>query len=185
MRKLVGAERIARWQANRPETRFPICAVLDNIRSAQNVGAIFRTAECAYIAHLYLCGITARPPNRKVEKTALGTTQLVPWTYYRETVEAVRDLRKAGWKIASLELTDVSVPIHAITPEMFPLALVIGNEVTGVDDRVLEESDVIVEIRQYGEKESLNVSVAFGIAVFSLVVTLSRAGMRTKRPTSL
>lgn len=172
MRKLVAEERILRWKRYRPEKRFPIAGVLDNIRSAYNVGSMFRTAECAYIAELVLCGITARPPHRKVEKTALGTTQLVPWRYFADTMEAVQALRSEGWKIAALEITDESVPIQNVKRTDFPLALVIGNEVTGVDDRVLEFADMVVEIPQYGEKESLNVAIAFGIAVYLLVEKL-------------
>jgi len=172
MRKLVAEERIARWRLYRPERRFPIAGVLDNIRSAYNVGSMFRTAECAYIAELVLCGITARPPHRKVEKTALGTTQLVPWRYFPETLEAVQVLKSEGWTVAALEITDESVPIQTVKRTDFPLALVIGNEVTGVDDAVLEAADMVLEIPQYGEKESLNVAVAFGIAVYLLVEKL-------------
>ncbi len=169
MRKLIGEERIIHWRQFRPSQRFPIIAVLDNIRSAYNVGAMFRTAECAYIAGLVLCGITACPPHRKVEKTALGTTQLVPWRYFSDTREAVQVLRQEGWTIAALEITDESVPIHTVKLHHFPIALVIGNEVTGVDDCVLVASDIVLEIPQFGEKESLNVAVAFGVAVFLLV----------------
>ncbi len=169
MRKLVADERIARWRQYRPQKRFPIAAVLDNIRSAYNVGAMFRTAECVQIAELVLCGITARPPHRKVEKTALGTTQLVPWRYFADTVEAVLTLKEEGWTVAALEITDESVPIQQVERRHFPIALVIGNEVTGVDDRVLATVDMVLEIPQFGEKESLNVAVAFGIAVYLLV----------------
>jgi tRNA G18 (ribose-2'-O)-methylase SpoU len=143
--------------------------VLDNIRSAYNVGAMFRTAECAYIAKLVLCGITARPPHRKVEKTALGTTQRVPWEYFADTLDAVRHLKEHGWTVAALEITDESVPIQTVQRTHFPLALVIGNEVTGVDDRVLAASDIVLEIPQFGEKESLNVAVAFGVALYLLL----------------
>ena len=172
MRKLVGQERIARWARYRPSRRFPIAAVLDNIRSAYNVGAMFRTAECAYIAQLVLCGITATPPHRKVEKTALGTTQLVPWHYFADTLDAIRHLRDEGWTIAALEITDESVPIQSVQRTHFPLALVIGNEVTGVDERVLAAADMVLEIPQFGEKESLNVAVAFGVAVYLLLEKL-------------
>ena len=169
MRKLVGQERIERWGRYRPPKRFPIAAVLDNIRSAYNVGAMFRTAECAYIAKLVLCGITAKPPHRKVEKTALGTTQLVPWEYFADTMEAVRKLKAEGWTVAALEITDESRPLQTVRRHEFPLALVFGNEVTGVDERVLAAADTVLEIPQFGQKESLNVAVAFGVAVFLLV----------------
>lgn len=169
MRKLTNAEKNEHWERFRPTRRFPIAAVLDNIRSAYNVGSMFRTAECAYISELVLCGITAQPPHKEVEKTALGTTQLVPWRYFPDTLDAVQTLRKEGWKIAALEITDESIPIQSVREEHFPLALVVGNEVTGVDDRVLAQADLVVEIPQFGKKESLNVAVAFGVAVFLLV----------------
>jgi len=169
MRKLTNAEKNEHWERFRPPRRFPITAVLDNIRSGYNVGSMFRTAECAYISELVLCGITAQPPHKEVEKTALGTTQLVPWRYFPDTLDAVQTLRKEGWKIAALEITDESIPIQSVREEHFPLALVVGNEVTGVDDRVLAQADLVVEIPQFGKKESLNVAVAFGVAVFLLV----------------
>lgn len=169
MRKLTNVEKHAHWGRFRPSQRFPLAAVLDNIRSAYNVGSMFRTAECAYISELILCGITARPPHKEIEKTALGATQLLPWRYFPDTLEAVRVLKNEGWRIAALEITDESVPIQAVESEHFPLALVVGNEVTGVDERVLSTVDLVVEIPQYGEKESLNVAVAFGIAVFLLL----------------
>lgn len=169
MRKIPNEEKVQRWRAFRPAERFPIVAVLDNLRSAYNVGSIFRTAECAYISEVILCGITACPPHKEVEKTALGATKMIPWRYFPETLEAVRALRAEGWHIASLEITDASVPVQAVDPKLFPLALVVGNELTGVDERVLAESEAILEVPQYGEKESLNVAVAFGVAVFFLV----------------
>lgn len=169
MRKLTGEEKNRHWERFRPPKRFPIAAVLDNIRSAYNVGSMFRTAECAYISELILCGITAQPPHKEVEKTALGTTQLVPWRYFPDTLEAVRTLKDEGWKIVVLEITDESIPIQSVGAEHFPLALVVGNELSGVDDRVLSQADLVVEIPQFGKKESLNVAVAFGVAVFLLL----------------
>ncbi len=169
MRKLTNPEKQERWEKLRPPKRFPIAAVLDNIRSAYNVGSMFRTGECAYISELVLCGITARPPHKELEKTALGATQFLPWRYFPDVPEAVRALRAEGWRIAALEITDQSIPIQAVEEKHFPLALVVGNEVSGVDERVLAEADVVVEIPLYGRKESLNVAVAFGVAVFFLV----------------
>ena len=169
MRKIPNDEKVQRWRAFRPPQRFPIAAVLDNLRSAYNVGSIFRTAECAYISEVILCGISACPPHKEVEKTALGATKMIPWRYFPDTLEAIRVLKAEGWHIASLEITDASIPIQAVDPKLFPLALVVGNEVTGVDERVLAESEAIVEVPQYGEKESLNAAVAFGVAVFFLV----------------
>lgn len=160
----------AEWSASRrPPKRFPIAAILDNIRSAYNVGAIFRTAECAYISELVLCGITARPPSKKVEKTALGTTELVPWRYFPTTLQAVQALKGEGWKVAALEITERSILVQSVGLDQFPLALVVGNEVEGVAAPVLAEADLVVAVPQFGGKESLNVAVAFGVAVFFLV----------------
>ncbi len=169
MSKLEGEEILKKWRKNRPPQRFPIVAVLDNIRSAYNVGSMFRTAECAYISKLILCGITAYPPHPKIEKTALGTTELIPWIYFSDTLEAIKTLKKEGFKIVALEITKNSIPIQNINAEDFPLALIIGNEVTGIDDKILLNADFIVEIPLYGEKESLNVAVAFGVALFLLL----------------
>jgi len=171
-KKLEGEEILKKWRKIRPKERFPIAVILDNIRSAYNVGSIFRTAECAYISKLILCGITPYPPHPKVEKTALGTTNLIPWNYFEKTVEAIKVLKKEGFKVAVLEITEQSIPIQKIKNKDFPLALVIGNEVTGVDEEVLAEADLIIEIPLYGEKESLNVAVAFGVAIFSLLEKL-------------
>lgn len=172
MRKLTNEEKRERWRGYRPPERFPLAVVLDNLRSAYNVGSIFRTAACAYLAEVILCGITACPPHKEVEKTALGATSMIPWRHVPETLAAVRDLKSKGWKVAALEITENSVPIQFLRPEHFPLALVVGNEVTGVDDAVLAEADLVVEVPQYGEKESLNVAVAFGIAVYLILEKL-------------
>lgn len=169
MKKLEGEEILIKWRQNRPPSRFPIVVVLDNIRSAYNVGSMFRTAECAYISKLVLCGITARPPNPKLEKTALGTTYKMPWMYFEDTLEAIRTLKNLGYKVAALEITEDSLPIQTVTALDFPMALVIGNEVTGVDERILRQADKVLEISLYGEKESLNVATAFAVAVFLLL----------------
>lgn len=169
MRKLTNEEKRARWHSYRPTTRFPIAVVLDNLRSAYNVGSIFRTAACAHLSELILCGITARPPHREVEKTALGATSLIPWRHVPRTLEVVRELKSQGWTVAALEITEDSVPIQLLRPNHFPLALVVGNEVSGVEDAVLAEADLVVEVPQFGEKESLNVAVAFGIAAYLLL----------------
>ncbi len=169
MRKLTNEEKRARWRSYRPPARFPIIAILDNLRSAYNVGSIFRTAACAHLMELILCGITACPPHKEVEKTALGATSHIPWRHVPQTVEAVRELKSQGWTVAALEITEDSVPIQLLRPNHFPLALVVGNEVSGVEDAVLAEADLVVEVPQFGEKESLNVAVAFGIAAYLLL----------------
>lgn len=171
-RKLIGEEILWKWRKNRPENPFPIVAILDNLRSAYNVGSIFRTACCAYIEKIVLSGITAKPPHPGIEKTALGTTELIPWEYEVSTLSAIKKYKRQGYKIASLELTEKSIPLQSLKKEDFPLVLIIGNEVEGVSEKVLEASDVILEIPLFGEKESLNVAVAFGVAIFVLLEKL-------------
>ncbi|NPA38913.1 MAG: RNA methyltransferase [Thermodesulfobacteria bacterium] len=169
MLKIEGEEILKRWRKNRPQTPFPIVAILSNIRSAYNVGSMFRTAACAYISELVLCGITAHPPHPKLEKTALGTEKLVKWRYFPSTLEAIEALKSEGYKVTALEITKNSKPIQKVSSKDFPLALVVGNEVTGVEDEVLEKVDEVYEIPLFGEKESLNVAIAFGVAVFLLI----------------
>ncbi len=174
LKKLDSPEILARWAKFRPARAFPVLAILDNLRSAYNVGSIFRTAECAQIEGLILCGITPTPPHSGIEKTALGTTNSVPWTYSLSVLSAIEVLRKKGYTIASLEITNQSIPVQEIKREHFPLALIIGNEVSGVSEIVLSASDLILEIPLFGQKESLNVSVAFGVAIFLLLEHLRK-----------
>ena len=145
--------------------------VLDNIRSLHNVGSIFRTSDAARLNHLYLAGITGTPENHALRRTALGAEEVVPWTHVPSALETVRRLKGEGYTIAVLELTDAPTPIDALAAEHFPLCLVVGNEVEGVDEAVISEADVALEIPQFGIKQSLNVSVAFGIAAYDLVRT--------------
>ncbi|MEM1125358.1 MAG: TrmH family RNA methyltransferase [Bacteroidota bacterium] len=149
--------------------RHPIHVVVDNVRSIYNVGSIFRTSDAARIAQLHLTGITGTPDHRKLHKTALGAQDTVPWTHERDGAVVLQDLRAAGCTVAVLELTDTPTRIHTLTPAQFPLALVVGNEVGGVSDRFVDEADLALEIPQYGAKQSLNVAVAYGIAIFDLV----------------
>jgi len=152
----------------RARERFPIAVVLENIRSLYNVGAMFRTSDGARIEKLYICGFTARPPRKEIDKTALGSTESVPWEWRASAVEAIDELRAKGYQIVTLEHTDRSVP-HCDAPYRFPLCLVMGNEVDGVSPEAVAKSDLAVEIPMYGIKQSLNVAVAYGIAVFRIV----------------
>ncbi|MEW6510213.1 MAG: RNA methyltransferase [Bacteroidota bacterium] len=162
------------------DKRFPIAALLDNIRSLYNVGSIFRTSDGAGIRHLYLCGYTPHPPRKEIEKTALGTVATVPWSHHRDPLEAIRAARGAGMRICVLEHTDESIPTYALTPADFPLCLVVGNELTGVAAAIMAEADLAVEIPMHGVKQSLNAAVAYGVAVFDLVRILKGgAGGRT------
>jgi tRNA G18 (ribose-2'-O)-methylase SpoU len=147
---------------------LPLIAVLDNLRSAFNVGSIFRTSEAAGIRELVLCGITPYPPNEKLDRTALGTVHRVPWRHCVETAEAVRGLKAQGTPVWACELTRGSISIRrAAFPR--PLALVFGHEVAGVDPAVLRLVDEVVEIPLYGRKNSLNVATTYGIAVFEVL----------------
>ncbi len=148
--------------------RAPVYALIDSVRSSYNVGSIFRTSDGAMIEKLYLCGYTPHPPNKDILKTALGATESVPWEYIKDPVEAVRKLKSEGVKIAALEQTDSGRNYYEIEKEEYPVCLVVGNEITGVSAPLIKECDFALEIPQYGIKQSLNVAVAYGIAIFEL-----------------
>jgi len=148
--------------------KMPVQVVLDNIRSAYNVGSIFRTSDGAMIEKLNLCGYTPFPPQKEVLKTALGSHESVPWEHSDSPVELLQELKNKGYKICSLEQTDSSVPYYELNENDFPLCLVVGNEITGVAQELIDLSDIAIEIPQYGIKQSLNVAVAYGIAIFEL-----------------
>ncbi|MEN0003362.1 MAG: RNA methyltransferase [Bacteroidota bacterium] len=147
--------------------KTPIVLVLDNIRSALNVGSAFRTADAFALAHIYLCGITAKPPHREILKTAIGATDSVDWTYCEQVEDAITDLKGQGYTILSIEQTTDSTPLQEMTKPSSPIALVFGNEVSGVSDTALNLSDRAIEIPQFGTKHSLNISVCLGIVVWS------------------
>ncbi len=152
--------------------RHPITVVLDNIRSVLNVGSIFRTSDGALIERIILSGITATPDHPQMQKSALGSQSIVPWNYEPNPLVAVDLLRHQGYKIAALELTDSPTYLSEVTKDQFPLCLMIGNELSGIDSRLLGLADYALEIPQYGAKQSLNVAVAYGIAVYHLIGTL-------------
>lgn len=141
--------------------------VVDNVRSLENVGSIFRTADALGVAKIYLCGITGRPPQQKISKTALGAEKTIPWEYHKQTWRLLEKLKKDNVKIISLEQTKKSI-LYTTFKSEFPLALVIGNEVKGVSKKVLELSGHIIHLPMKGEKESLNVAVAFGVAGYGI-----------------
>lgn len=149
--------------------RHPIVVVVDNVRSIHNVGSFFRTADGAWIEKLVLTGISGTPDNRALHKTALGAQDTIPWEYVPDPVEAVAQLKASGYRIYALELTDSPVLYSELKIEDFPLVLIIGNELTGVNDALMAQIDGALEVPQYGTKQSLNVSVATGIALFDLV----------------
>ena len=148
--------------------KLPVYVVLNSIRSSYNVGSIFRTSDGAMIEKLFLCGYTPHPPKKEVLKTALGSQESVHWEYAKNPKDVITQLKKNGVKICALELTENSVSHYNLTKEIFPLALLIGNEITGVSQELLDMCDMSIEIPQYGIKQSLNVAVAYGIAIFEL-----------------
>ncbi|HTE23460.1 RNA methyltransferase [Flavitalea sp.] len=150
--------------------KIPIVVVMDNIRSMHNVGSVFRTADAFLIERMYLCGYTPQPPHRDIQKTALGATETVKWDYFAETVEAVTQLKSLGYLVYAIEQAHQSVPLHSFSPGGDQkLAVVFGNEVTGVADEVLVLCHGCLEIPQLGMKHSLNISVAAGIVLWELV----------------
>ena len=149
--------------------KIPVCIVLDNVRSLHNVGSAFRTADAFSVKKLLLTGITGVPPHREIEKTALGATTSVDWSYNGSAKDAVLALKAEGWKIVVVEQTTESVPLQTFSPkDDEKICLVFGNEVNGVSDDVIEVADVAVEIPQSGTKHSLNISVCVGIVVWEI-----------------
>jgi tRNA G18 (ribose-2'-O)-methylase SpoU len=168
----VGKKRISLEQAKIVK-RNPIYVICDNIRSIYNVGSIFRTSDAALIEKLYLTGYTPYPPRPEIEKVALGSTNSVPWEYHKSPAEIAFSLKSSGIRIVPLELTTKSKNYFDLSLADFPMCLVLGNELTGVSGEVIEAADFALEIPQYGFKHSMNVSVAYGIAVFELVKFLN------------
>ena len=148
--------------------KLPVYVLLDNIRSNYNVGSIFRTSDGAMIEKLILCGYTPHPPKKEILKTALGSTESVNWEYIKDPKEAILNLKEKGIKICALELAENSTNYYDVKPEEFPICLIVGNEITGVSQELLDLCDMALEIPQYGIKQSLNVAVAYGISIFEL-----------------
>ncbi|WP_157198417.1 RNA methyltransferase [Mariniradius saccharolyticus] len=156
------------------ESKSPLTIVLDNVRSLNNVGSVFRTADAFLVEKIYLCGITGTPPHKEIQKTALGATESVDWEHVPNTLDAVERLKTQGFIICSFEQADKSKMLHEFTPENGKkYALVFGNEVFGVEQDVLKASDYVIEIPQLGTKHSLNIAVSAGIAVWDFVSKMS------------
>lgn len=152
------------------QEKTPLVLVLDNVRSMHNVGSAFRTADGFAIEEIILCGITATPPHREIEKTALGATQSVAWQHIKETTEAVKLLKEKGYNVYAVEQAEESVFLNDFQlKENEKYALVFGNEVHGVDEDVMALVDGCIEIPQFGTKHSFNVSVTMGIVMWDLV----------------
>lgn len=147
--------------------KISLIIILDNLRSQNNIGSIFRTCDALRVEKIYLCGITAIPPNKEIHKTALGATETVDWEYYKNTIDIVKKLKKAGITILAAEQTDKSILIQNYKVETGKkYAIIFGHEMKGVDQEVINECDSSIEIPQFGTKHSLNVSVSAGIIIW-------------------
>jgi tRNA G18 (ribose-2'-O)-methylase SpoU len=170
MRKL-GMEELHRISAEEAQSspKIPVMLVLDNVRSALNVGSAFRTADAFAVEGIILCGISAQPPHREILKTALGATETVKWKYFAESAEAVDYLEEKGWEVWAVEQAEGSVQLHRFeVPAHHPVALVFGNEVQGVSEEVMARVRGAIEIPQFGAKHSLNIAVSIGVVVWEL-----------------
>ncbi|NJB36186.1 MULTISPECIES: RNA methyltransferase [Flavobacteriaceae] len=168
MRKLANDEldrkNVAEFKA---AEKLPVSLILDNIRSLNNIGSVFRTADAFLIKKIYLCGITAKPPHKDIQKTALGATDSVAWEYVEDTSELVQRLQKEKVHVAALEQAENATMLHTFTPVIDQeYALVFGNEVKGVSQQVVTASDTVLEIPQFGTKHSLNIAVSTGVVVW-------------------
>jgi tRNA G18 (ribose-2'-O)-methylase SpoU len=148
--------------------KTPLILILDNVRSALNVGSAFRTADAFALDSIALCGISAQPPHREILKTALGAEQSVDWLYFTETVDAVEHFKAKGFYICSVEQADGSVLLQDFIWPDKAVCIIFGNEVDGVSEEVLKISDACIEIPQFGTKHSLNISVSMGIVIWEL-----------------
>jgi tRNA G18 (ribose-2'-O)-methylase SpoU len=146
--------------------KLPIVVVLDNVRSAYNVGSVFRTADAFPVETLYLCGITGYPPHKEILKTALGATLTVKWKYYKSTLEAIHELKASGYKIYAIEQAEGSIMLHDFKLKGIKLALVFGHEVNGVQQDIMNMCDGCIEIPQGGTKHSLNIAVSAGVVLW-------------------
>lgn len=147
---------------------YPLILLLDSVRSMNNVGSVFRTADAFHVEAVYLCGMTPQPPHRDIQKTALGATESVPWTYVAETTEALKSLKQQGYHISGVEQTHRSIYLDEYTHHVQKRVLVFGHEVEGISEEALALCDDVIEIPQFGSKHSLNISVSVGIVLWAL-----------------
>ncbi len=173
MEKMTHQQIVSRQKDACQKARLPFCAVLNNIRSLYNVGSIFRTADGAGLEKLWLCGITGCPPKAMITKTALGAEDVLPWEYREDAKALIRELKYQGYSIVLLEQVKESIPYQDFCPKE-KTCLVLGNEISGINDELLDLCDTALEIEMRGKKNSLNVSVAFGIAAYHIATRLRK-----------
>ena len=155
--------------------KTPLIVILDNIRSLNNIGSVFRTADAFLIEKIFLCGITATPPHKDIQKTALGATDTVVWEHQENTEDVIKELRDKGVKILSIEQAEDAVMLNDFSPKNDETyAIVFGNEVKGVQQSVVSASDYVIEIPQYGSKHSLNISVSTGVVIWDLFAKMHK-----------
>ena len=178
MRKLLNRELERKTvEQFRISEKSPFVIVLDNVRSQSNVGSIFRTADAFLTEAIYLCGITATPPHREIQKTALGATESVKWKYFQSTIDAIRDLKNSGYILIGIEQVEGSVELQDIVISAGKkYALVFGHEINGVEQEVLDLCDLCVEIPQFGTKHSFNIAISAGIILWEMNRKLITAG---------
>ena len=152
--------------------KAPLIILLDNIRSLNNVGSVFRTADAFAVEAIYLCGITAQPPHREINKTALGATESVEWKYFDNTLTAVEVLKEQGYEVCSVEQAENSTFLDTYSPQK-KVAVIFGHEVKGVEQEVINHSDTVLEIPQKGTKHSLNISVSVGVVLWDISTKLN------------
>jgi tRNA G18 (ribose-2'-O)-methylase SpoU len=170
MRKLKNSE-LVRLTVDefKQETKIPLIVILDDIRSLNNVGSVFRTSDAFLIEKIYLCGITATPPNKEIHKTALGSTESVTWEYAEDVVTLIQKLKDSNIKVVAIEQAEKSVMLQDFKVDKGEkLAIIFGNEVKGVQQTVVNLCDAVIEIPQFGTKHSLNISVSVGVVLWDL-----------------
>jgi len=156
--------------------KTPVVVILDNVRSCNNIGSVFRTSDALLIEKVYLCGITATPPNVEIHKTALDAEKTVAWEYFQQTIDAVEKLKTLGYRVFAIEQVENSIMLPDFDPRPYEkIAVIFGNEVKGVEQKVVDMCDGSVEIPQFGTKHSFNISVSAGIVLWDLFNKLQKA----------